>query len=129
MAHAKARMRALSERPRFRIADELEIHPERLIVARGDEEIKLQLRTMEALVVLAENCGETVAKERLMISVWRTCIYDTCLVSKTISRLRKYIDDDARNPRFIETIHKIGFRMIAPVTWPEHDRRFTTSNG
>jgi DNA-binding winged helix-turn-helix (wHTH) protein len=130
MAHAKSRMRALSGQPRFRIADELDIHPARLMAKRGHQEIRLQLRTMETLVELAMHAGETLSRERLLFSVWGHDTYGKRPVNQAISRLRKQLGDDARNPRFIKTVDDIGFCMIATVTLlEEDDPRFPTTHG
>jgi len=106
----------------FRIAD-LRVHPDRLVVVRDGNEIKLEPRMMQVLVTLAEHAGETMSTERLLIDVWRGTFYGDNPVNATISRLRKHIGDDSRKPRYIETISKVGYRLIAAVTLPEDYRR------
>ncbi|MFZ5635242.1 MAG: winged helix-turn-helix domain-containing protein [Pseudomonadota bacterium] len=123
MSKRKDQLDSLAARSRFWIADELHVQPDRLIVVRGNDEIRLEKRMMEVLVLLAENSGETITKERLLIKVWGSTVYGDSPVNKTVSLLRKLIKDDARQPRFIETIVKVGFKMIAPVTLPEDYRR------
>lgn len=115
-------MDEFTDRSQFRIGDLLVI-PDRLIVVRDGQEIKLEPRWMEVLVMLAEHAGETLSTERLLIEVWGSTVYGDSPVSKTISCIRKSISDDSRKPRYVETVSKVGYRLIAPVSLPEDYRR------
>ncbi len=126
MPNRKDRAQALAARSRFWI-DDLHVQPDRLVVLRGKEEIKLELRMMEVLVILAEHAGVTITKEELLVGVWGNTFYGDSPVSKTVSRLRDLIGDEARNPRYIETVSKVGFRMKPGVTLPEDYRRMPTN--
>jgi DNA-binding winged helix-turn-helix (wHTH) protein/tetratricopeptide (TPR) repeat protein len=123
MSKRKDQPDTLAEHSHFWIADELHVQPDRLVVMRGNEEIRLEKRMMEVLVLLAENANKTVSKEELLIAVWGNTIYGDNPVNKTISLLRDRIGDVARAPRYIETVVKIGFRMIATVSLPADYRR------
>lgn len=111
-----------TDRSQFRIGDLL-VMPGRLIVVRDGQEIKLEPRWMEVLVMLAEHAGETLSTERLLIEVWGSTVYGDSPVSKTISYIRKSIGDDSRKPRYVETVSKVGYRLIAEVSLPEDYRR------
>lgn len=111
-----------TDRSQFRIGDLLVI-PGRLIVVRDGQKIKFEPRWMEVLVMLAEHVGETLSTERLLIEVWGSTVYGDSPVSKTISYIRKSISDDSRKPRYVETVSKVGYRLIAPVSLPEDYRR------
>ena len=111
-----------TDRSQFRIGDLLVI-PGRLIVLRDGQKIKFEPRWMEVLVMLAEHVGETLSTERLLIEVWGSTVYGDSPVSKTISYIRKSISDDSRKPRYVETVSKVGYRLIAPVSLPEDYRR------
>jgi TolB-like protein/DNA-binding winged helix-turn-helix (wHTH) protein/Tfp pilus assembly protein PilF len=70
---------------------------------------------MEVLLCLASRAGETVPKDELLKTVWPdTYVTDDGLV-RSISELRRVFEDDAREPRFIQTIPKRGYRLVAPV--------------
>ncbi len=112
-------MNDFTDRTQFRIGDLLVI-PTRLIVVRDGKEIKFEPRWMEVLVMLAEHAGETLNTERLLIDVWGSTIYGDSPVSKTISYIRKSIDDDSRKPRYIETVSKVGYRLIELASLPEN---------
>lgn len=122
MSKRKERIEDLAKRSRFRIAD-IQVQPDCMQIVRDQETISLEPRMMEVLVVLAMHVGETVSKERLLVDVWGSKVYGDSPVSKTVSNLRKLLGDDARNPRYIETISKIGFKLIASVDLPEDYRR------
>jgi DNA-binding winged helix-turn-helix (wHTH) protein len=106
-----------TDHSRFRIGDLLVV-PARLVVVRDGQEIKFEPRWMQVLVMLAEHTGEALSSERLLIEVWDSTFYDESPVTKTISCIRKSIGDDSRKPCYIETVSKVGYRLIAPVTLP-----------
>ncbi len=111
-------MNDFTDRSQFRIGDLLVI-PARLIVVRDGKEIKFEPRWMGVLVMLAEHAGETLNTERLLIDVWGSAVYGDSPVNKAISFIRKSIGDDSRNPRYIETEPRLGYRLIARVSFPE----------
>ncbi|MGB5743477.1 MAG: winged helix-turn-helix domain-containing protein, partial [Sedimenticolaceae bacterium] len=76
---------------------------------------KLEPRAMEVLVYLARHQGELVSRDELEREVWRGALVGYDAVTGTIIKLRKALQDSARQPRFIETIPKRGYRLIAPV--------------
>lgn len=106
----------------FRI-DDLLVQPDRLLVIRNGEEIPLEPKMMALLVMLAEHSGKTVSKENLLAEIWSDDDYSDSPLNTTVSRLRSRIADDARKPRYIETVSKLGYRMIAQVSLPPDYRR------
>lgn len=75
---------------------------------------KLERRAMEALVLLAERAGHVVKKDEFIEAVWGRLAVSDHSVAMVISQLRRALRDDARAPRYIETITKRGYRLIAP---------------
>jgi DNA-binding winged helix-turn-helix (wHTH) protein/WD40 repeat protein len=67
---------------------------------------------MELLVFLADHAGELVSRREILDAVWRQDFVSDAAVSGTIAKLRRALDDDARNPRFIETLSKRGYRLL-----------------
>ncbi|MGD1983437.1 MAG: winged helix-turn-helix domain-containing protein [Chromatiaceae bacterium] len=90
------------------------------ISAQGQEH-KLEPRVMEVLVYLAEHQGEVISRDDLERAVWRGAIVSYDAVTGTIIKLRKALDDRARQPRYIETIPKKGYRLIAVVKLSDAD--------
>lgn len=86
---------------------------------RGDSEIRLQPKTLAVLWTLARQAGEVVTKTALMDAVWpRSVIGDEALTFQ-IQALRQALGDDARSPRYIATVHRVGFRFIATLRQPD----------
>jgi DNA-binding winged helix-turn-helix (wHTH) protein len=83
----------------------------------GDREIRLTPKALALLCVLAERPGRVVTKDELFAAVWpETAVGDAALVT-CIQELRKALRDDARRPRYIETLHRRGYRFIGkPAT-------------
>ncbi|MHB8539971.1 MAG: tetratricopeptide repeat protein [Candidatus Acidiferrales bacterium] len=80
--------------------------------------IRLQEQPFRILSMLLDRAGQIVTREELRQELWPTGTYvdfDGSL-NVALKRLRTALDDDADNPRFIETVPKRGYRFIAPVT-------------
>ncbi len=99
---------------RFRIAD-WTVDSTANRITRGDEVVKLDPKVVEVLVCLADHPGEVVTREQLEDVVWAGTVvgYDT--LTGAIQKLRKAFNDNPRNPRYIETLSKRGYRLVAPV--------------
>ena len=79
----------------------------------GNEEIRLTPKASAVLSVLVARAGQPVSKEDLFASVWNdTAVSDDALTS-CIQELRRALADDAKQPRFIETRHRRGYRFAA----------------
>ena len=76
---------------------------------------------MQVLVCLAAQAGQVVPKERLMRTVWPDTFVGDDVLTRAISELRRVFGDDVRNPRFIQTIPKSGYRLMAPVSFTSPD--------
>jgi DNA-binding winged helix-turn-helix (wHTH) protein len=73
-------------------------------------------KSLAVLCTLAEHAGEVISKDRLFRDIWPdTAVSDAALTS-CIQELRQVLQDDARQPTFIETRHRRGYRFCAPVT-------------
>ena len=98
---------------------EWNVIPARNLVSRGDEQVRLEPRVMDVLTCLAQHAGHPVSKDELTERVWKREYVSDDIVSVTIHALRKALGDDARRPRYIETIPRRGYRLIAPVHFAE----------
>lgn len=80
------------------------------------ETIRLGPKVTAVLVCLAERAGDVVSKDELIAHAWDGAPFtsDEALAA-VLYELRKALDDDARRPRFIETLRGSGYRLIAPV--------------
>jgi TolB-like protein/DNA-binding winged helix-turn-helix (wHTH) protein/Tfp pilus assembly protein PilF len=103
--------------------NEWQVDPGALRIASGGKELRLEPRVMRVLVYLAERPREVVSRQELEDHVWTGMVVGYDAVTNTITKLRKAFGDSSSEPRFIETIPKTGYRMIATVTPAEHDVR------
>ena len=84
-------------------------------ISKNGFTVRLEPKVMEVLVCLASQAGEPVSKDVIFKTVWPdTFVSDDALI-RSISELRRAFEDDAREPRFIETIPKRGYRLLVPV--------------
>jgi adenylate cyclase len=97
------------------------VSPAEDLLQRGDELVRLEPKAMEVLVYLASRPGDVVTREELERDVWRGAVVGYDAVTNTVIKLRKALQDDARQPRFIATVPKKGYQLIAPVTQPDDD--------
>jgi len=81
--------------------------------------IKLEGKVMSLLVYLARNQGNVISREQLEAEVWSDRVISYDALTSCITRLRKVLGDDSRNPSYIETVPKKGYRLIAEVRWDE----------
>lgn len=89
--------------------------PDRGLLRGPDGDVHLEPKVMGVLVFLAERQGETVRRDELLDNVWSGTIVTDEVLSRAISVLRQALGDDRISPRFIQTLPKIGYRLIAPV--------------
>src|ERR1043165_300396 len=81
----------------------------------GAAEVRLTPKASAVLKVLVAHADEPVSKEQLFASVWNDTIVSDDALTTCIQELRKALEDDPRQPRFIETRHRRGYRFVAPL--------------
>lgn len=80
-------------------------------VYKNDNEILLSKQEYKLLIYLIENKNHVLSKEQILSHIWDSegKFVDNNTVSVNISRLRTKIENDASDPKFIKTIHGIGY--------------------
>ena len=71
---------------------------------------------MRVLVCLAEHAGEVVSIEDLLNHVWSDVTVAPDSVYQAVTSLRRVLGDDPKQPTYIETVPRLGYRMVAPVS-------------
>ena len=71
---------------------------------------------MRVLVCLAEHAGEVVSIEDLLNHVWSDVAVAPDSVYQAVTSLRRVLGDDPKQPTYIETVPRLGYRMVAPVS-------------
>jgi TolB-like protein/DNA-binding winged helix-turn-helix (wHTH) protein len=98
----------------LRIGDWL-VNPLSGDLSRGEERIRLEARTMRLLLCLAERPGEVVSIDTLLSQVWSGVVVTPDSVYQAVAGLRRLLGDDARQPAYIVTVPRLGYRLVAPV--------------
>ena len=81
------------------------------------EVVQIEPKVMEVLVALAARRGQVISRDELLATVWADTVVTDDALNRSISALRKALGDTPREPAFVETIPKRGYRLIPPVDW------------
>jgi DNA-binding winged helix-turn-helix (wHTH) protein len=90
--------------------------PREAALSRGDERRRLENRAAETLEHLCRKNGEIVSHAELVEAVWQGRSLSPNSVAVVIADLRRALEDDARTPKYIETVPKRGYRMAASIS-------------
>jgi TolB-like protein/DNA-binding winged helix-turn-helix (wHTH) protein len=95
-------------------------------ITRPGVEVRLEPKVMDVLACLARRSGEVVTRQQFEADVWAGRVVSEDALTNAIRKLRRAFRDDARQPRVIETISKVGYRLNVPVgqsaLTPDEDR-------
>lgn len=91
------------------------VDPDSGRLLREGVEVRLEPKVMQVLVFLAQHSGKVVSRETLEDVVWAGMVVGYDALSGSIIKLRKALGDDSRQPKYIETVSKKGYRLIASV--------------
>jgi transcriptional activator of cad operon len=112
------------ERPtatKLRIGDWC-VNPTSGQISRDGEAARVEMRTMRLLLCLAEHAGEVVSIDELLNQVWTDVIVAPDSVYQAVTSLRRILGDDPRQPTYIATVPRLGYRMVARVSpWADRD--------
>src|SRR5216110_3725178 len=80
--------------------------------------IKLQEQPFQILSLLLEHPGEVVTRDELRQKLWpaHTFVDFDRSLNKAMTKLRAALGDSPESPRYIETLHRRGYRFLAPIT-------------
>jgi len=109
-------MAANPERPVFFIGD-WRVSPGEGLLSRGKEVVHLEPKVADVLTYLAAHPHEVVTRDELEKAVWHGALVGYDAVTATVIKLRRAMRDSAREPRYISTIPKRGYELIAPVRY------------
>src|SRR6266480_1644227 len=89
---------------------------------KGGIRVRLQDQPFEILALMLERPGDVVTRDELRQRLWPegTFVDFEHSLNAAVKRLRAALGDDADNPRFVETLHRRGYRFIAPVASPDN---------
>ena len=82
---------------------------------RGPDELVLRPKTFAVLSHLVRHAGELVSREALLRAVWPDIAVTEAVLTVCIGEIRQALGDDPRAARYVETVHRRGYRFIASV--------------
>ena len=71
---------------------------------------------MDLLMLFATRAGDVISKAEIVDAIWKEAHVNDDALTRSIFKLRKVLEDDARAPHYIETVSKRGYRLIADVS-------------
>src|SRR5690606_18352607 len=71
---------------------------------------------MDLLILLASKAADVIPHEEILAALWPNTVVGDDTLARCVSKLRKALGDDPKAPRYVETISKRGYRLIAPVS-------------
>ncbi len=92
------------------------VDPANARLMRGTESIPLTPKAFAVLHYLIEHQGQLVNKDEFLAAAWPETVVSAGVLKVTILELRKALGDVAKTPRFIETVHRRGYRFLPSVT-------------
>ena len=84
-------------------------------LTQAGTERALEPKVMDVLMLLAARPGEVVTHEEMLAALWPDTIVGDDTLARSVSKLRRALDDDVKTPAYVETIPKRGYRLIAEV--------------
>ncbi len=95
--------------------DDLQVVPDELRAYRGEQTVDLSLRDIKLLQLFHDNPGRVLDRNLILNECWGVdYLPSSRALDQHISQLRKRIEQDARSPRIITTVHGAGYRYDPP---------------
>lgn len=85
-------------------------------ITRDGQTLALTPKAFDLLCFLVDSAGALLTKQAIFSQVWPNLVVSDAALSVCIREIRRVLGDTTQNPRYIETVHKRGFRFICPLT-------------
>lgn len=102
----------MTRRYRF---DDVEIDLNSFRLFKAGKVVQVEPKALNLLIFLVERPGQMVPRREIIDAVWKEAFVTDHVLNRIIGQLRKGLEDDAKEPRYIETVPTLGYRFIAPV--------------
>jgi DNA-binding winged helix-turn-helix (wHTH) protein len=106
--------------PRYRFSEFI-LSPRRRILVRNGRELPLIPRYFDLLVFLIERRSEAVHRREIFEHIWSDVIVSDSALSQAVRTIRRVLDDDSREPRFVRTVSRHGYRFVFGDVIEEED--------
>lgn len=91
-------------------------------LSRGGCDVEVEPKVFAVLLEFLTHPGQLLSRDYLLDAVWSHNFVTPSTLSRVISQLRRTLADDQEHPRYIQTVHSLGYRFIAPLLNPEPER-------
>ncbi|MCZ7651247.1 MAG: winged helix-turn-helix domain-containing protein [Thermoanaerobaculia bacterium] len=108
---------------------EFVLDPQGMRLTRGGVPLDLEPKALQTLLHLVTHRGRLVTREELHEAVWHGAFVTEGSQTRAIAQIRRALGDDAREPRYVETAHGLGYRFIAGTTEEIADASVATPVG
>lgn len=95
--------------------DNILVDPAAHRLERDGLPVPVEPKAYTVLLTLLRHAGEMVSKDALLDSVWGHHHVSTSVLNRVISQLRRALGDSCAQPRYIATVHSLGYRFIGPL--------------
>ena len=106
--------------PRYHF-DEFVLSPRQRLLLRGGTEQQIIPRYFDLLLLLIERRGEAVHRQEIFERVWGDVIVSESALSQAVRTIRRTLGDDSKEPRFIRTVSRHGYRFVFAGVIEEED--------
>ncbi len=96
-----------------------EAHEREFSLVKAGETLAVEPKAFRVLLILLRNPKKLIPKEELLNAVWGDAAVTENSLTRAIALLRRLLGDDAREPKFIETVTSVGYRWLCPVEQAE----------
>jgi len=92
------------------------VDPQANLLIKKNSEKRLEPKVISLLILLASHDNKVISKQQIRDSLWPNVIVGDETIARTIFALRQALTDDAKNPTYIETIPKKGYRFLVKAS-------------
>jgi len=108
---------------------EVTVHEREFSLVKAGDVLAVEPKAFRVLLILLRNPRKLIPKEELLNAVWGDASVTENSLTRAIALLRRLLGDDAREPRFIETVTSVGYRWLCPVEQVADLRAATAASG
>jgi DNA-binding winged helix-turn-helix (wHTH) protein len=90
---------------------EFQIREGEFLLIKADEAAPVEPKAFRVLLYLLRNPGRLVTKDEILNAVWNDCSVSDNSLTRSVATLRRLLRDDVHEPRYIATVHTVGYRF------------------
>jgi DNA-binding winged helix-turn-helix (wHTH) protein len=85
------------------------------LLKKSEFEVAVEPKLLELLLLFCEHPNRIISRDDILEKIWKNSIVTDNAINKMVGNLRKLLKDDPKNPQYIQTIPKRGYRLICSV--------------